>query len=58
MTIRLLHADKTYRDSARSLWQHVFGDDPEMIDAFFDHAPFERTCFAALSGDTMAGMLF
>lgn len=58
MTIRLLRADKTYRDSAFSLWQRVFGDAPEMIGAFFDHAPFERTCFAALSGETLAGMLF
>lgn len=58
MTIRLLRADKTHQDKALSLWQHVFGDRPEMIGAFFDSAPFDQTCFAALSGGTLVGMLF
>lgn len=58
MTIELFRAGKAYRGAALSLWQRVFGDPPEMISAFFDSAPFEQTCFAAMSGHTLAGMLF
>lgn len=57
-TVRLLRADSSLRPAAAALWQNVFGDDPDMIEAFMDAAPFEKTCFAAVSGDTLAGMLF
>lgn len=58
MTIWLLRADASHRVRVLPLWQTVFGDAPDMISAFFDSAPFEKTCFLAVAGDTLAGMLF
>lgn len=56
--IRVTRADASMKDAVTALWKATFGDSTEWIESFLSAASLERTCFAALSGKNLAGMLF
>ena len=56
--IHITRADASLREAVIALWNSIFGDPVDWIEAFLDAASLEKACFAALSGEQLAGMLF
>ncbi len=45
------------KEQIKALWEEIFGDSPEYVEAFYDVFPVRKNAFVALDGKTVVGMV-